>query len=188
MGYVIINENWVAADSKIIKKLLPRATHGFDSANSPLDLEIINETASRGDAWIRQRKQPLWTQKSATKTESLPTHKSSPKLLPRVTHGFDSANSPSGLRNHHKKQSHCCSETINKTVFKGDVWIRQRKNPRGLRIINETASTCDAWIRQRKQPLWTHKSSTKIESLPTQKSSPKLLPRTTHGFDSANSP
>jgi hypothetical protein len=49
--------------------------------------EIINETASTGDAWIRQRKQPLWR------------YKSSPKVLPRVTHGFDSADSPSAIRN-----------------------------------------------------------------------------------------
>jgi hypothetical protein len=49
--------------------------------------EIINETASTGDAWIRHRNEPLLTQKSST------------KLLPMVTHGFDSANSPYGLRN-----------------------------------------------------------------------------------------
>jgi hypothetical protein len=40
-----------------------------------------NETASTGDAWIRQRKEPKWAQKSSTKP------------LPRVTHGFDSTNS-----------------------------------------------------------------------------------------------
>jgi hypothetical protein len=50
--------------------------------------EIINETASTGDVWIRQRKEPLLTQKSST------------KLLPRVTRGFDSTNSPYGLRKH----------------------------------------------------------------------------------------
>jgi hypothetical protein len=47
-----------------------------------VDLEIINETASTGDAWIRQHNQTLWPQKSST------------KLLRRVTHGFDTANSP----------------------------------------------------------------------------------------------
>jgi hypothetical protein len=49
--------------------------------------EIFNETDSTGDAWIRQREQPLRPQKS------------SPKVLPWVTHGFDSADSPSALRN-----------------------------------------------------------------------------------------
>jgi hypothetical protein len=44
MASEIINENRVATASK-----------------------IINETGSTGDAWIRQRKQPLLTQKSATK-------------------------------------------------------------------------------------------------------------------------
>jgi hypothetical protein len=79
-------------------KLLLGVTQAFDRANSPCglrnhqrnrvarDLKIINETASTGEAWIRQRKQPLRP------------HKSSTKLLPRVTHGFDSANSPCGLR------------------------------------------------------------------------------------------
>jgi len=116
-------------------------THGFDSANCPLglrnhqrncvagDSKIINETASTGDACIRQRKQPVRPQKSST------------KLLPRVTHAFDSANSP------------CSPE-----------------------IFNETASTGAACIRQRKQPQRPQKSST------------KLFPLGPHAFDSANSP
>jgi hypothetical protein len=33
----------------------------------PLASEIFNETASSGDAWIRQRKQPMAPQKSSTK-------------------------------------------------------------------------------------------------------------------------
>jgi len=60
---------------------------------APTASEIFNETVSTGNAWIRQRKQPLWPQKS------------SPKVLPRVTHAFDSANSPCGLRNHQRKLS-----------------------------------------------------------------------------------
>jgi hypothetical protein len=50
-------------------------------------LETFNETASTSDAWIRQRKLLIAPQKLST------------KLLPRVTHAFDSANSPCGLRN-----------------------------------------------------------------------------------------
>jgi len=60
---------------------------------APAALEIFNETVSTGDAWIRQRKQPLRPQKS------------SPKVLPWVAHGFESANSPCGLRNHQRKLS-----------------------------------------------------------------------------------
>jgi hypothetical protein len=56
-------------------------------------LEIINETASSRDPWIRQRKQPMWLQKSST------------KLLPQVMHAFDSAHNPCGLRNHQRKLS-----------------------------------------------------------------------------------
>jgi len=104
-------------NQKSSTKLLPRVTHGLDIANNPcghrnhqrkcfhgcrMDLtaqtapaasEIFIETASTGDAWIRQRKQPLRPQKS------------SPKVLPRVTHAFDSANSPCGLGNHQRKLS-----------------------------------------------------------------------------------
>jgi hypothetical protein len=70
---------------------------------APAASEIFIETASTPDPWIRQRKQPLWLQKSST------------KLLPLVTHGFDRANSP------------WASENINETSSTGDEWIRQRK-------------------------------------------------------------
>jgi hypothetical protein len=127
VGFEIINKNSVAAES-----------------------EIINETASTGDASIRHSKQPLWPKKYSS------------KLLPLVTHRFDSANSPSGLRNHHEKAS------------RGDACIRQRKQPlwppksspktlpevthafdsanshTSSEIFNKIASTGDACIRQRK--------------------------------------
>jgi hypothetical protein len=76
VGYEIINKNSVVAES-----------------------EIINKTASTGDTWIRQHKEPMWALKSSIKIQSLQNQKSSTKLLPRVTHGFDSANSTCGLRN-----------------------------------------------------------------------------------------
>jgi hypothetical protein len=47
--------------------------------------EIFNETASTRDAWIRQRKEPMWAMKSST------------KLRPRVTHGFESAKTHVGF-------------------------------------------------------------------------------------------
>jgi hypothetical protein len=83
VGLEIINENSVAGDS-----------------------EIINETASTGDAWIRQRKEPMWALKSSIKILSLQNHKSSTKLPPRVMHGLDIANSPWGHRNHQRKYFH----------------------------------------------------------------------------------
>jgi hypothetical protein len=64
VGFEIINKNSVAPES-----------------------EMINETASTGDACIRPRKQHVRHQKSST------------KLLQLVTHAFDCANSPCGLRN-----------------------------------------------------------------------------------------
>jgi len=99
-------------------KLVRLVTDGFDSADSPCCLrnlqrkcfhwgrmdstaetappasEIFIETASTGDAWIRQLKQPLWLQNSST------------KLLPLVSYGFDSANSPSGFRKHQRNFFH----------------------------------------------------------------------------------
>jgi len=48
-------------------------------------------------------------------------------------------------------------------------------NP-GWRDHQQTAPTGDAWIGQPKQQLETHKSSTKV------------LPQVTHGFDSTNTP
>jgi hypothetical protein len=83
VGYEIINKNSVAAKS-----------------------ETINETASTGDAWIRQHKEPMWALKSSIKIQSLQNQKSSTKLLPRVMHGLDIANSPCGYRNHQRKCFH----------------------------------------------------------------------------------
>jgi IS4 transposase len=119
---------------------------------APPTSEITIETASTSDAWIRQRKQPLRPQKSST------------KLLPLVTHAFDSANNSCSLRNLQRNCFH---------------WLRMHSTVQTARsaseIFNETASTRDAWIRQRKQPLQPQKSST------------KLLPLVTHAFDIANS-
>ena len=117
---------------------------------APVALEIFNETVSTGDAWIHSRKQPLRPQKS------------SPKVLPRVTYGFDNANDP------------CCLRNLQRNCFHwGRMDSTAETAPAASEIINESASTRDPWIRQRKQPLWLQKTST------------KLLPRVTNGFDSA---
>jgi hypothetical protein len=88
--------------------------------------EIIDETASTGDAWIRQRKQPLWDQKSLTKTESLPIQKSSTKYC------------------------RCTFEIINKTGSTADVWIRQCKHLLLIRIHQRKPSRCQLRNHQRK--------------------------------------
>jgi len=49
---------------------------------APAASEIFSETASTGDAWIRQRKQLLRPPKSST------------KVLPRVNNAFDSKTAP----------------------------------------------------------------------------------------------
>jgi hypothetical protein len=102
----IVNKNWAAAD-----------------------FEIINETASTGDAWIHQRLQHLFTQKNSTKTESVPTRKSSTKHLPKVTRGFVNAPRPVDLETVNENWATIESKIVNKTDSKSDVWIRQRPQP-----------------------------------------------------------
>jgi hypothetical protein len=77
---------------------------------APRDYDIINEIAATGAAWIRQPIQPLGTEISST------------KLHPRVTHGFDSPNSPYGLRNDQR------------TAVMHDGWIRQPQQTLGTTI------------------------------------------------------
>jgi hypothetical protein len=48
--------------------LLSQVTNGFVSP-------LSTQTISRGDPWIRQRTQPVLTQKELRKFESLPTEK-----------------------------------------------------------------------------------------------------------------
>src|SRR3990172_7712804 len=131
--------------------------------------------------------------KSSTKTQSLPTQTSSRKLLPQLTGGLDSTYSSCGLRNHQQKLSLCRLRHLRGNCFHGShVESTAHTAPVGSEIINEnsvtadseifeeTASTAHTWSRQRIQLLWAQKSSTKTQSLPTQKSSRKLLPRLTN--------
>jgi len=132
---------------------------------APAASEIFNETASTGDALIRLRKQPLRPLKSST------------KLLPLETHGFDSANSPCGVRNLQRNCFHWCRmDSTAQRAHVGFEIINKNSVAPESEMINETASTGDACIRQRKQPLRP------------QKYSSKLLPRMTHAFDSVSSP
>jgi hypothetical protein len=82
----------------------------------------------------------MLTQKKSTKTESVPTGKSSPKLLPKVRRGFERPRTPVD------------SKKVNENRVDAD-W----------KIITETPSKGDAWIRKRSQPLLTQKNSTKTE-------------------------
>jgi hypothetical protein len=56
------------------------------------DWEIVKETTSKGDGWIRQRAQPLLTEKLLMKTEPLPSPKLSTKPIPKLTRGFVTTN------------------------------------------------------------------------------------------------
>jgi len=192
----IINETASTADTWIrqCKQLL------WVQKSSTKTESLPTQKSSTGDTWIWQCKQPLWVQKSSKKTESLPTPKSSTKLLTRLMHGFESTHSRWQLRNHQRKLSRCklrnhqrncvqgrIMDLTPQTALMGSEIIKENWVAAFFEIISKTASTSEAWIRQRKQPMWAQKSSKKTKSLPTQKSSTKLLPRVTHGFDSANS-
>ena len=96
------------------------------------DLEIINETASRVDAWIGQRTQSQLTQKSTPKTESLPPWKSSPTLLP-------SWHLVSSMR----------------TVPIDSIIVTENRLADDSEIINKTAYTAEAWIRPCTESLLT---------------------------------
>ena len=98
-------------------KHLPKVTHGFGSAAALVDYKKVNETTSKGDAWIQKSTQPLLTKKKSTKMESMATRKSSPKHLPKVTRGFGSA---AALVDYKK---------VNETTSKGDAWIRKSSQP-----------------------------------------------------------
>jgi hypothetical protein len=50
-------------DSEIVNELLSQVTMDSTAQTATRDLEIINQTAVTSDAWIRQPKQPLGTQK-----------------------------------------------------------------------------------------------------------------------------
>ena len=168
---------------------------------APVDSEKVNETTSKGDVWIRQRAQPLLTEKQSMKTEPLPTPKSSPKSIPKVTRGFLSAHSPCWLRNSQQKLS-CCSfiyhhrNSFQKTHVDSEALtapvdieiVNKNWVVADSEIITETPFKGDTWIRESSQPLLTQKKSTKTESVPTGKSSPKHFPKVMRGFGSACSP
>ena len=172
-----VNETEPLASSKSWTKLISTVTRGFVSTPSPVDLEtvnenwattvfdIVNETYSKGDAWIRMWSQPLLTQKNSTKTESVATGKSLSTQVPKVTSGFLSAPSAVDL------------ETINEN------WATSVFN-----IVNETDSKGDACIQKCSQPMLTQKKSTKTESVANGKSSMKQVLKVTSGFLSAPSP
>jgi hypothetical protein len=120
-------------DSDIINELVSRVTHGFDSPNNPLGLKYHQRSGVKGNARIRQPRQPLGTEKSSTNcchgSRRDSTAHTAPRdseitneLLSRVTHGFDSPNSPEGLRNNQR------------IAVMGDARIRQPKHPLGTQI------------------------------------------------------
>jgi hypothetical protein len=72
------------------------------------------------------------------------------------------------------------------TALVGSKIIKENYLSPTLEIMNKIGSTNDAWIRQHKQLLWAQKSSKKTETLPNQKSTPKLLAQLTRGVYSTN--
>jgi hypothetical protein len=84
------------------------------------DSENINDSASKADAWIRQRTKSLLTPKSQVKTESLPTQKPSTRLPPQLSPEFVRAHSCFWLGNRHRKSSRCQLENYQRNYF--PIW------------------------------------------------------------------
>jgi len=80
------------------RKTFQRWRADSEVLTAPVDKEKVNETTSKGDAWIRQRPQLESTHKYSMNTKSLSTQKSPPKLLSKVKPGFRRADSPCWLR------------------------------------------------------------------------------------------
>jgi len=162
---------------------------------------MLTETPYKGKVCIQKHSQPLLIQKKSTKTESVPTRKSSTKHLPKVTLGFISAPSLCWLRNNQWKLSPCrlCNHHRNRfqkwrvdssaptAPFESEI-VNENWVVADSEITTETPYKGDVCIRKRSQPLLTQKNSTKTESVPTQKSSTKHLPQVTPGFVRAHNP
>jgi len=91
--------------------------------------------------------------------------KSSPRNLKKVTRCFGSARSPCRLRKSQQKWSRCCLGNHHRNTFQS--W----------RVDSEALEA----------PV-DLKKTMKTESIPAGKSSPKHLPKVTHGFGSTRSP
>ena len=165
------------------------------------DLEFITETVFRADAWTRQCTPPLLTLKLSTKTKLLQSQKSSPKLLPELTHGFISAHNPCWLRNnlgklsryrlriHHWNwfQSWRMDLLVHKTFFW--LWNSQRKLSR-CRLRNHHRNCFKSLRMDSSAHTGPVESETFKENgvAADSKSSPKLLPQVMHGFVSIINP
>ena len=105
----------------------------------PLGLRYQQRTAVTSDACIRQPKEPLGTQISPTNCSygrrmdstaqtALTDSEIINEQLSLGTHGFNSPNSPYGLRNHQG------------TAITGDAWIRKPKQPLGTQKSSTNCS------------------------------------------------
>jgi hypothetical protein len=167
-------ENRVAARKEMSPKLVLELTHGFVSAHSPCWLRSsqrilsrcqFRNRAGRANTWIRLRTQPLLSKKYSRKTESMSTQKSSPKLLPQVTHGLVSAHSPCWPKNSQGKLCRCRHRNHHRNYF--EIWSMDSSahtTPVDLEIVKENGVAT------------------------TQKSSSKCFPEVTHAFFNAHNP
>jgi len=188
-----------------------KVTRGFEIAHSPCwprkslrkqsRCRLGNHHRNSFQRWGVDSKDlaPLWTQKKSMKTKSMPTGKSSPKHLPKVTHGLGSAHSPCWLRKTQRKQSRwwlgnhhrnpfkrwdvdsegLTAPIYSEKVYENGVGADWKSSPKNLPKVTR------GFGRARTPVDW--KTSTKTESMPTGKSSPKHLQKVTLGFERARS-
>jgi len=162
----IVNEIWVVADSEINTETTSKRWRvDLEALEAPIDKKMVNKNGVGADTEIiteTPTEGDAWIRKCS---QPLLTKKKSSKQLPKVTCGFVSTHIPYSLRNSQRKLSRC-------------------------RLRNHHRNTFQKWRVDSKswQPLLTQKKSTKTESVPTGKSSPKHLSKVTYGFRRAYSP
>jgi hypothetical protein len=129
------------------------------------DSEIITQTSSKGDAWIRKRSHPLLTWISSTNMESVMTQNSSMKHLPQVTPRIVSAPNPCWLTNSQRNLSRC-------------------------RLRNHHLNTFQRWCVDSKvlAALVNSEKLNQNEVGAKWKSSTRQLPKVTRGFVSVPNP
>jgi hypothetical protein len=131
-------QRW-GVDSEVLAA--PIHSEKFNENWVGVDWKIINQTTSKGDAWIPQRAQPLLTLKKSMKTEPLPSSKSSTKLIRKVTCGFVSAHSPCWIRNSQHQLSRYRLRNHHRNTFQ-----RWRENSEALATPLDLEKVNENWV------------------------------------------
>jgi len=93
------------------------------------NLEIIIETTSKGDAWIRQHTHPCWFKNSQWKLSHCRLKNHQRNCFHRWPMDSSAPTTPVDSELMNENSGTTDSEIINKTISSGDAWIHQRPQP-----------------------------------------------------------